>query len=80
MRPASLRHWCPVQTDFCTIACVKNDLDLQIYLDVANKRLEELRQQMYPTLFDENKNEELIFIELGNYWETPSSITIYTAT
>ena len=49
-----------------TIACVKNDLDLQIYLDVANKRLEELRQQMYPTLFDENKNEELIFIELGN--------------
>ena len=49
-----------------TIACVKNELDLQIYLDVANKRLEELSQQMYPTLFDENKNEELIFIELGN--------------
>ncbi|MBD3842891.1 MAG: IS1634 family transposase [Campylobacterales bacterium] len=49
-----------------TIACVKNELDLQIYLDVANKRLEELIQQMYPTLFDENKNEELTFIELGN--------------
>ena len=32
-----------------TIVCVKKWIDLQIYLDVANKRLEELSQQMYPT-------------------------------
>lgn len=49
-----------------TIACVKSEVDLEIYLDVANKGLEELSQQMYPTLFDENKDEELTFIELGN--------------
>lgn len=49
-----------------TIACVKNDLDLQIYLNIASKRLEDLNQQMYPTLFDEAKNDELTFIELGN--------------
>jgi hypothetical protein len=40
-----------------TITCVKNKIDLEIYLNVASKRLEELNQQMYPTLFDENKDE-----------------------
>lgn len=49
-----------------TIACVKSEVELEIYLDVAQKRLTELSQQMYPTLFDKNKDEELTFIELGN--------------
>lgn len=49
-----------------TIACVKNDTDLEIFLDVATKRLVELNCKSYPTLFDEKKEDELTFLELGN--------------
>ena len=49
-----------------TIACVKNETDLAIYLEVANKRLDELNKQLYPSLFDEEKEEELEFLELSN--------------
>jgi len=49
-----------------TIACVKNETDLAIYLEVANKRLEELNKQLYPSLFDEANEEELEFLELSN--------------
>ena len=49
-----------------TIACVKNETDLAFYLDLANKRLEELNKKLYPTLFDENIEEELTFLELSN--------------
>lgn len=49
-----------------TIACVKNETDLSIYIEVANKRLDELNKQLYPSLFDEEKEEELQFLELSN--------------
>ncbi|MBS9782529.1 MAG: hypothetical protein KGV43_01850, partial [Arcobacter sp.] len=48
-----------------TIACVKNERDLAIYLDIANKRLIELNKKLYPTLFD-NDEEELTFLKLSN--------------
>ena len=49
-----------------TISCVKNEADLEIYLEIANKRLEDLNKKLYPTLFDENSEEKLQFLELGN--------------
>jgi transposase len=49
-----------------SIACVKNEKDLAIYLDVANKRLEELKKKLYPSLFDEDNDDQLTFLELSN--------------
>jgi len=50
-----------------TIACVNNEKDEQLYIEIANKRLEELRKKFYPTLFDtDNSNNELKFISLCN--------------
>lgn len=49
-----------------TIACVKNEIDLVVYLNIANERLEDLNKELYPTLFDEEKENELTFLELSN--------------
>ncbi len=50
-----------------TIGCAKNEIDKNIYLDIAKSRLNELKKEMYPTLFDTVKEEkELKFINLSN--------------
>lgn len=49
-----------------TIACVKSDTDLEIYMNLAKSRLEELTKTLYPTLFDKQETNSLSFIELGN--------------
>jgi hypothetical protein len=49
-----------------TIACVKTDADLEVYINIAKSRLQELSSQLYPTLFDEKPSETLSFIGLGN--------------
>ena len=49
-----------------TIGCAKTDADLEIYINIANSRLQELSKQLYPTLFDEEPDDFLSFIELGN--------------
>lgn len=33
-----------------TIACVKTDADLEVYINIAKSRLQELSSQLYPTL------------------------------
>ncbi|UCM99187.1 IS1634 family transposase [Sulfurimonas sp. SWIR-19] len=58
-----------------TIACVKNDDEKRIYLEIAQKRLEELNKELYPTLFDtikdDDKQNNLEFISLANRDVTP---------
>ena len=52
-----------------TIGCAKNEKDLNIFLELANIRLKELREELYPNLFDfaEGKKEkEIEFISLSN--------------
>ena len=52
-----------------TIGCAKNEKDLRILLELANIRLEELRKELYPNLFDfaeEKKEEGIEFISLSN--------------
>jgi hypothetical protein len=50
-----------------TIACVRTPQDLEIYSNIAKDRLDKLSQQIYPTLFDEEQEEEsLKFIDLSN--------------
>jgi len=53
-----------------TIACLKNKMELDLHLEIAKIRLQELNKQLYPTLLDisesEPQQEELNFISLRN--------------
>jgi len=51
-----------------TVGCAKNAIEKQLYLDIASIRLIELNKQIYPTLFDNNnqENDDLEFISLSN--------------
>jgi len=49
-----------------SVACVKNETDLKIYLEIAKKRLSQLSKMMYPTLFDLNNEEDISFMNLSN--------------
>ena len=49
-----------------TIGSSKSIADIELYLDIAKTRLKELSRQLYPTLFDEEIEEKLEFIDLAN--------------
>ncbi len=50
-----------------TIGCAKNEKDLKILLELANIRLEELRKELYSSLFDViEEKKEANFISLSN--------------
>ncbi len=49
-----------------TVGSSKNIVDIELYLDMAKIRLKELNQQLYPTLFDEEFEDKLEFIDLAN--------------
>jgi hypothetical protein len=53
-----------------TIGCAKSEKDLNLFLELANIRLKELRKELYPNLFDfaeeEKKEKEIEFISLSN--------------
>ena len=54
-----------------TIGCAHTQVDLEIFLDIAQKRLIELKKELYPTLFDirdktDSKHSNLKFINIYN--------------
>jgi len=49
-----------------TIGSSKNIVEIELYLDMAKIRLKELNHQLYPTLFDEEFEDKLEFIDLAN--------------
>jgi len=52
-----------------TIGCAKNEIEKQLHLKKASKRLQELRAKLYPTLFDieqQSQDDNLEFIDLYN--------------